>query len=883
MFRRRFVALPTISLALMSFFCVARLACADSKTDSAAKAAPVAPPLEVADGLMLAIPKAGLGKDYQFTASIIPQEIAATSTGLSGKIVRFELFPDGVDMYESTEGLVVTRDLPARRLLATFPIVKQDGQNVVVDFNKGMHRVFVESWTSGGGLNFGERDQVLEVPDSRVFEMHKDKDRLTIRQSVQARNRQYNENLEARYELRYFLSPYKPSAFEGKEPERTDGRYVRFFETEGHLEVNTGRVSARIARFDIHEPVVFYYSANTPSNYVDAVKDGILYWNSAFGKELVQAKKAPDGVTAPDAELNIIQWVPWDYAGFAYADDLMDPLSGQSEHGQAYITSAFAFGGRSSARSLLRAMEELAEAKKDDKKKDLSMRQALPFLASGPSCDMDPVVFAQQMATGLKEVLASDELTDAAVMRVSQDYVRETVAHEVGHVLGLRHNFAGSLATTLTETELDDWFKAYIAGKPLDAYTNKVTTGSVMDYNILKSAVYIGWRMRTLKEPLAYDHAAIGWGYFDSTEARDKKLLFGTDPETQEFSDVRLFDYGADPVVSAYTQIAHTIDFLPNNIIETYIRARAPRNPHDRVPLEQVNLSYNLYAMQLAGEFGNILDWFKADTRSLRVENAFAFIGDLNRKERLQAHWNFLTNQLGQLGGVDRAAFAFIPVDLKLELKDKPTNAPVVDRLNTSNLTAKLERLLTNANYSTFVGLDDKKYSFTKEERELIVKQGHKCFEELENEVVHRVCQTLTKSSRNLDVEANGYEGDDDALAKMDQRVIELAKLVITAQDETNRIEGKVDKMNISIPKFKYDQETRLDAAKMLAPNVGSYKTWADEAKSDIHEALKKEVDAALNLEHYNNFKPAVLSRPLQEWYQEQQEILALLPSIPKG
>ena len=204
---------------------------------------------------------------------------------------------------------------------------------------------------------------------------------------MQARNRQYNENLESRYELRYFLSPYKPSAFEGKEPERTDGRYVRFFETEGHLEVNTGRVSARIARFDIHEPVVFYYSANTPSNYVDAVKDGILYWNSAFGKELVQAKKAPDGVTAPDAELNIIQWVPWDYAGFAYADDLMDPLSGQSEHGQAYITSAFAFGGRSSARSLLRAMEELAEAKKDDKKKDLSMRQALPFLASGPSCD----------------------------------------------------------------------------------------------------------------------------------------------------------------------------------------------------------------------------------------------------------------------------------------------------------------------------------------------------------------------------------------------------------------------------------------------------------------------------------------------------------------
>ncbi len=50
------------------------------------------------------------------------------------------------------KGLVVTEDLPARRLLATFPIVRQDGQRVVVDFNKGMRRVFTEAWTSEGRL-----------------------------------------------------------------------------------------------------------------------------------------------------------------------------------------------------------------------------------------------------------------------------------------------------------------------------------------------------------------------------------------------------------------------------------------------------------------------------------------------------------------------------------------------------------------------------------------------------------------------------------------------------------------------------------------------------------------------------------------------------------
>jgi hypothetical protein len=893
------VGVPTISLALLALSCTGQATAADTNRPprpppeavdldtnhplaKGAPAAPLAPPLEVSEGMLLTIPKPGMGKDYQFTASIIPQELAATSTGLSGKIVRFELFPDGVDMYESTQGLVVTEDLPARRLLATFPIVKQDEQKVVIDFNKGMRRVFTEGWTSGGGLSFYDHDEVLEVPDSRVFEMRQDKERLIIRQSVQARNRQFAENLEVRYEVRYFISPYKPAAIEGKEISPSDFRYLRFFETEGHIEKGTGRVSSHIARFDIRQPVVFYYSANTPSNYVQAVKDAILYWNLAFGKEIVQAKKAPDGVTAPDADYNIIQWVPWDNAGFAYADDLMDPITGQSEHGQAYITSVFAFMGRAEARVLLRSMEEMAEPKKDDKKKDLTMRRALPFMSSGPSCDIDPVAFAQQLAGGLKEVLASDELTDAAVLRLSQDYVRETVAHEVGHVLGLRHNFAGSLAASMTEPELNEWFRAYVAGKPLDSYTNKMTSASVMDYNVLKSAVFIGWRMRTLKEALPYDRAAIAWGYFDSEEAREKKMLFGTDEETMRYGDVRLFDYGDEPVVSAYTRIAEIIDLLPNNIIETFIRARAPRNPHDRIPLEQVNLSYALYASQLASAFGDILSWFNAETRSLRVENKFDFIGDLNHKERMQAHWNYLTNQIDKLGGMDRTAFSFMPLDLKLELKDKPTNAPAVERLNAASLTTKLEKLLTNANYSTFIGLDNQKYSFTKDERQLIVKRGQKCFEELEKEVVRRVCQRLTTATRNLDSEANSFVSEDDALAKLDQRIIDVARLVITTQDETNRVEGKEDKQIVSVPQFKYDQATRVDAAKMLGPGAGSYKTWADEAKSDINAALKKEVDAALGVEARKDFKPSELSRPLQEWYQAQQEILGMLPALPK-
>ncbi len=176
---------------------------------------------------------------------------------------------------------------------------------------------------------------------------------------------------------------------------------------------------------------------------------------------------------------------------------LLDPLTGESGHGQAYITSVFGFAGKSRARALLRAMQDLAEPKKDDKKEAAALRFGVPFLPAAPACQVNPQTFAQQMAHGLQELLASDELTDAAVLRVSQDYVRETVAHEVGHVLGLRHNFAGSLAATLTRKDLDEWFRAYIVGKPTTAFTNQPASSSMMDYTPFKGAVSIASPMRT--------------------------------------------------------------------------------------------------------------------------------------------------------------------------------------------------------------------------------------------------------------------------------------------------------------------------------------------------------------------------------------------------
>ncbi len=843
--------------------------------------APAAPTLAVADQFLLAIPKSGFGKDYLFTASLIPQAQAATSHGLSGKIVRFELYPDGVDMYESTKGMVVTEQLPARRLIASFPIVKQDGDRVVIDFNKGMRRVFTQEWTSGGAEGFAQRDQTLEVPESRVFEMRAEGNQLIIRQSVQTRNLEDGQNTAAQYEVRYFLAPYQPGNFAGKEATVTDSRYTKFFETEGQLETGTGRMSSRIARFDIKQPIQFYYSANTPPEYVDAVKDGILYWNTVFGREVVKADKAPDGATAPDAKYNIIQWVPWDKAGFAYADILLDPLNGESKHGQVYMTSAFTFLGEARARAALRAFQEVAKPKKDGTKSAVNL--GLPFLSSAECCEGDPQAFAAQMANGLDAMLATDGLTDKAVLSASQDYVREVIAHEVGHVLGLRHNFAGSLGATLTSKEMDDWFTAYLTGKPLDAYTNKIASTSEMEYTVFKGSVFTGWAMRTTKKALPHDRAAIQWGYYDSPEARTNKMLFATDDDVGTYGDVRTFDYGTEPVVGNYATVASAINLLPNAILDVFIAARAPQNPNDRLPLEQVVLSPAATASQLATQLASSLMWFNANVRSLRVENDFDYIGDLNLKERHAAHWKYLNKQMEELGGVDRALFSDLPEAFKLDLKAEPTGMQVVPRLSATNLAAHLETLLNSTNYATFVGLDGKQYTFTEAERALIVKRSKEYFSQLEDEFVKQTCFRLENAARDLGVEAGVDEtvSENDITAQLEQRIIEIAKYVITARDETNRISGKVDKSYVEVLAYKYDQDTRVAAAKMLNDKAGSFKGWADDAKSDLNGQLKKQIEDALNISHFKDFTVALLSRPLRDWYQQQQEILGLLPPGP--
>jgi hypothetical protein len=147
------------------------------------------------------------------------------------------------------------------------------------------------------------------------------------------------------------------------------------------------------------KPIIYYLDNGTPEPILSALLEGAGWWNQAFEaagyKNAFQVKILPDDADPMDIRYNVINWVHRSTRGWSYGATVTDPRTGEIIKGQVTLGS-------------LRVRQ------------DYLIAQGLfaPFENGMP---------------------ADDKMLKMALARLKQ-----LAAHEVGHTLGLMHNYISS-------------------------------------------------------------------------------------------------------------------------------------------------------------------------------------------------------------------------------------------------------------------------------------------------------------------------------------------------------------------------------------------------------------------------------------------------------
>ncbi len=197
------------------------------------------------------------------------------------------------------------------------------------------------------------------------------------------------------------------------------------------------------------EPIIYYLDRGVPEPVKSALIEGASWWNEAFEaagfKNAFQIKVLPKGADMLDVRYNVIQWVHRSTRGWSYGASVVDPRTGEIIKGHVSLGSLRVRQDYLIAEGLLRPY---AKENKNDFMKEMAIKR-----------------------------------------------LRQLSAHEVGHTIGLSHNFISSARNRKSVMDYPH---------PLIEFTNnKVDLSNAYDHGIGD-----------------WDKLAINWGYrqFDSNE-----------------------------------------------------------------------------------------------------------------------------------------------------------------------------------------------------------------------------------------------------------------------------------------------------------------------------------------------------------------------------
>ncbi|HSR41706.1 MAG TPA: zinc-dependent metalloprotease, partial [Longimicrobiales bacterium] len=235
------------------------------------------------------------------------------------------------------------------------------------------------------------------------------------------------------------------------------------------------------------EPIVYYLDRGTPEPVRSALLEGARWWNQAFEaagyRNAFRVEMMPEGADPMDLRYNVIQWVHRSTRGWSYGSSVVDPRTGEILKGHVTLGS-------------------------------LRVRQ--DYL----------------IAEGLLSPYADGETVPPDMERMALARIRQLSAHEVGHTLGLAHNYISSAQGPDGRASVMD----YPHPRARLAEDGTVDLSRAYDTGIGE-----------------WDRVAIEYGYRDFPEGTDEQAaLTGVLMDAEERGITFISDQDARPAGSAH-------------------------------------------------------------------------------------------------------------------------------------------------------------------------------------------------------------------------------------------------------------------------------------------------------------------------------------------